>query len=42
MLKRICTAALLAGTAAQADLPYACEGSDPDWFLTLGRSSGDL
>ena len=35
MLKRICTAALLAGKAAQADLPYACEGSDPDWFLTL-------
>ncbi|WP_127112203.1 hypothetical protein [Shimia sediminis] len=35
MLKRICTAALLAGTSAQADPPFVCQGHDPDWYLTL-------
>ncbi|MDO6798223.1 hypothetical protein [Shimia thalassica] len=35
MLKRIGAICALAASAAQAEPPLACEGHDPEWYLTL-------
>ena len=42
MLKRTTTAVLLATSAVQAEPPLACEGYEPDWFLTLAGPVAQL